>query len=95
VTNPKAMAKLEAELDEAGLLKTEANPRPREMTYADISKLHYLDCVIKVSCPPARCPAPARLPLIHATKQSILHIQLRPAVTEVSWRHLHSRTWQL
>lgn len=42
------MAKLEAELDEAGLLKSAANPNPREITYADISKLHYLDCVIKV-----------------------------------------------
>lgn len=46
--HPKAMAKLEAELDEAGLLKSAANPNPREITYADIGKLHYLDCVIKV-----------------------------------------------
>ena len=42
------MAKLEAELDQSGLLKTAANPQPRAITYADISKLHYLDLVIKV-----------------------------------------------
>lgn len=42
------MAKVEAELDAAGLLKTADNPTPREFTYADIGKLHYLDCCIKV-----------------------------------------------
>lgn len=42
------MAKVEAELDSAGLLKTAANPTPRQFTYADIGKLHYLDCCIKV-----------------------------------------------
>ena len=47
-THPMAMAKLEAELDQSGLLKTAANPQPRAITYADISKLHYLDLVIKV-----------------------------------------------
>lgn len=46
--NPAAMAKLEAELDAAGLLVTEQRPQPREFAYADISKLRYLDCVIKV-----------------------------------------------
>ena len=46
--NPAAMAKVEAELDAAGLLKTAANPTPRPFTYADIGKLHYLDCCIKV-----------------------------------------------
>ena len=42
------MAKVEAELDAAGLLKTAENPTPRQFTYADIGKLHYLDCCIKV-----------------------------------------------
>ena len=42
------MAKLEAELDEAGLLQSERNPDPRPFTYDDISKLRYLDQVIKV-----------------------------------------------
>lgn len=46
--NPEAMAKLEAELAEAGLLVTPANPTPRAFTFADIGKLHYLDRVIKV-----------------------------------------------
>ena len=46
--NPKAMAKLEAELDAAGLLKTPQNPIPRQFTHADIGKLHYLDWCIKV-----------------------------------------------
>ncbi len=42
------MAKLEAELDEAGLLVTPSNPTPRAFTFSDIGKLHYLDHVIKV-----------------------------------------------
>ena len=46
--NPKAMAKLEAELDEAGLLVTPSNPTPRAFSFSDIGKLHYLDHVIKV-----------------------------------------------
>ena len=46
--NPKAMAKLEAELDAAGLLKTPQNPTPRPFTHADIGKLRYLDWCIKV-----------------------------------------------
>lgn len=42
------MAKLEAELDEAGLLVTPSNPTPRAFLFSDIGKLHYLDHVIKV-----------------------------------------------
>ena len=42
------MAKLEAELDAAGLLVTPERPQARAFTFADISKLRYLDCVIKV-----------------------------------------------
>ena len=42
------MARLEAELDAAGLLVTAERPQPRAFTFADISKLRYLDCVIKV-----------------------------------------------
>ena len=48
--HPQAMAKLEAELDAAGLLVTAQRPRPRAITFADISKLRYLDCVVKVAC---------------------------------------------
>ena len=47
--HPQAMAELEAELDAAGLLVTAQRPRPRAFTFADISKLRYLDCVIKVA----------------------------------------------
>lgn len=42
------MAKLEAELDAAGLLVTAERREPRAFTFADISKLRYLDCIIKV-----------------------------------------------
>jgi hypothetical protein len=48
------MAKLERELEEAGLLVTSSNPNPRDFTYADIGKLRYLDCVVKV-CAPSIC----------------------------------------
>ena len=42
------MARLEAELDAAGLLVTPQRPRPRPLTYADISKLPWLDACVKV-----------------------------------------------
>ena len=44
---------MEAELDGAGLLVTAERPQPRSFTYADIGKLHYLECVIKAGVP--RC----------------------------------------
>ncbi|KAK9835968.1 hypothetical protein WJX81_002349 [Elliptochloris bilobata] len=47
--HPEAMAKLEAELDEMGLLVTPARPRPRTFAFADISKLRYLDAILKES----------------------------------------------
>lgn len=47
--NPPALAKLEEELDAAGLLKSPKNPNPRSFTYSDIGKLHWLDCCVKVS----------------------------------------------
>ena len=47
-TNPAALAKLEEELNANGLLKTAQNPGPRPFTHADIGKLHWLDCCIKV-----------------------------------------------
>ena len=57
------MAKVEAELDAAGLLKTAANPAPRPFTYADIGKLHYLDCCIKV-CDVRRGPLSISIPIM-------------------------------
>ena len=47
--NPPALAKLEEELDAAGLLKSPSNPYPRPFTYGDIGKLHWLDRCIKAS----------------------------------------------
>ena len=47
-TNPAALAKLEEELNASGLLKTAQHPSPRPFMHADISKLHWLDCCIKV-----------------------------------------------
>jgi hypothetical protein len=48
-SHPQAMVKLEAELDAAGLLVTEERPQPRAFTFADISRLHYMDYVVKVA----------------------------------------------
>ena len=36
------------ELQEHGLVASEANPNPRQLTYADLGKLTYLQAVIKV-----------------------------------------------
>jgi hypothetical protein len=47
VKNPKALARLEAELDAAGLLVTPERPTPRPFTFADIH-LPYLQAVVKV-----------------------------------------------
>jgi hypothetical protein len=47
--NPPAMAKLEAELDAAGLLKSATNPAPRPLTFSDIGHLKWLDACIKAS----------------------------------------------
>ncbi|KAK9834011.1 hypothetical protein WJX81_002816 [Elliptochloris bilobata] len=47
--HPEAMARLEAELDAAGLLVTPERPQPRTFTYADISKLPWLDACVKES----------------------------------------------
>lgn len=47
--HPEVEAKICAELDEHGLLATPSRPNPRKVTYEDLSKLSYLDMVIKVS----------------------------------------------
>lgn len=46
--HPEVERKILAELEGLELLKTPQNPRPREMAYADLSKLTYLNAVIKV-----------------------------------------------
>ena len=45
--HPRVAAKLEAELEAAGLLTTPARPRPRALEFADLGALHYLQAVIK------------------------------------------------
>ena len=47
--HPEVETKICAELDEHGLLVTPSRPNPRKVTYEDLSKLTYLDMVIKVS----------------------------------------------
>lgn len=48
-------AKVAAELDGLELLVTAERPRPRELTYADLSKLEYLQAVVKVMSSAAHC----------------------------------------
>ncbi|CAL8464901.1 g4436 [Coccomyxa elongata] len=47
--HPEVEARLAAELDEAGLLVTPERPQPRDLTHADLSRLTYLNCVLKES----------------------------------------------
>jgi len=46
--NPHIEAKVVEELDRLGLLATKERPQPREVKYEDLSKLTYLNLVIKV-----------------------------------------------
>lgn len=46
--NPAAMERLEAELVQAGLLRSARNPAPRAFAFSDIGKLRWLDACIKV-----------------------------------------------
>ncbi len=56
-----------AELDSVGLLATPDRPQPRVMEYADLARLPYLQCVIKVEprfrAPCAVCIIPERMPI--------------------------------
>lgn len=47
--HPEVEAKILAELDALELTITPQRPRPREMVYSDLSKMVYLNAVIKVS----------------------------------------------
>ena len=49
--NPQIEAKIVQELDSLGLLATSSNPQPRELQHEDLSKLTYLNMVIKVCGP--------------------------------------------
>lgn len=48
-SHPQAAARVAAELDEHGLLVMPRRPRPRQLEYADLSKLKYLGQVLKES----------------------------------------------
>ena len=45
-----------AELDSVGLLATAARPQPRALQYEDLSRLPYLNMVIKARRSPLPCP---------------------------------------
>ena len=46
--HPEIEAKIVEELDSLELLVTPTRPRPRSVEYADLAKLDYLQCVVKV-----------------------------------------------
>ncbi len=46
--HPEVERKVVQELDLLGLLATPERPNPRSIEYADLSRLTYLNCVIKV-----------------------------------------------
>ena len=43
--HPEVQEEVAAELEAAGLLASRGRPQPRRLTYADLSKLPYLDAV--------------------------------------------------
>ncbi len=43
--HPEVQEEVAAELEAAGLLASRGKPQPRRLTYADLSKLPYLDAV--------------------------------------------------
>ena len=46
--HPEVERKVVEELDQLGLLATPERPIPRSLEFADLSRLTYLNCVIKV-----------------------------------------------
>ena len=46
--NPEVEAKIVEELRSLGLLATPQQPQPRALEHADLSKLTYLSCAVKV-----------------------------------------------
>ena len=51
--HPEIEAKIVRELDGLGLLATSDKPQPRALQYEDLSKLTYLNLVIKVGQRPS------------------------------------------
>lgn len=49
--HPRVEAKVVEELERLELLVTPERPQPRPLEYADLARLTYLNCVIRVSSP--------------------------------------------
>ena len=49
--HPEIESKIVEELDNLELLVTPTRPQPRSVEYADLAKLEYLQCVVKVPYP--------------------------------------------
>ena len=58
--HPEVEAQIVAELTGMGLLATAAQPQPRRLQYEDLSKLSYLNMVIKARMAPTSAAAPCQ-----------------------------------
>ncbi len=82
--HPEVEAKVAAELDVLGLLATPDRPQPRCMEHADLSRLTYLQCIIKVRCCPGislHCHCGLRLGAVHGVQLAFhfsIHTLLAP-----------------
>jgi len=76
--HPAALAALEKELDGAGLLATPARPHPRPFAFADISRLRYLDAVLKARV------LTQTLCLVFATARACLVLRVLPETEETN-----------
>ena len=65
-----------AELAAAGLLATPERPQPRCMEHADLARLTYLQCVIKVGSS-AEPGVPACAPIICTLHMAPVHFQCK------------------
>ena len=69
-------ARVAAELAAAGLLATPERPQPRCMEHADLARLTYLQCVIKVGSS-AEPGVPACAPIICTLHMAPVHFQCK------------------
>ena len=68
--HPEVEARVAAELAAAGLLATPERPQPRSMEHADLARLTYLQCVIKVG---SFMQFVACLPVAHSSARLCSH----------------------
>ena len=99
--HPQVEARVVAELGAAGLLATSARPQPRCMEHADLARLTYLQCVIKVGsrtksslpgCVRVMCTAVLTWHLPMCTTVLWLQRRARPSLTSVAWGRMLSET---